>query len=1167
MTSSSLQAALRIWAGCLSGLGLGGLPLSATPALVRHAPSISGTVDGSIQQLQAENVTLNGAARITGDLLLPGSPTVRLNGRPKFAGTIDGPGSASPAGYRVTLNGAAGLRHVVRRTDPVSLPAPLELPPPSGSRQVVISAPGQNPGDFATLRDLTLNGPAAQVSLPPGSYGSLTANGGGRVTLGVAGASEPAAYTFQKIVLNGQAELQVAGPVIVTVAGAVALNGRAGSSLYPSWLTLHIVSGGLTVNGGSTFYGYANASNGAVVINGAGSITGGVACDRLIINGKGLLRLVPPPPNQPPQVALTFPVAGMVFMAPAALALAANAVDPDGRIARVEFYRDGAKLGAATVAPYEWHLSTLPAGAHTFVARAVDDRNAWAESEPVTIMVAGNQPPTASLTSPPNGAVFMAPANVLVGATANDVDGTVVKVEFYHGDIRFAEDYFPPYEAALDGLPAGTHVFQARAFDNLGAWADSPTSAIVVQAPNVPPSVELIAPPDGATFTAPASFTLIASASDFDGSIALVEFFQGATRLGQREAAPYELNVFALPPGSHHFSVRAHDNGGAVTTSATLTVNVTAPNQPPVVALTSPAAGALFAVPANLLLSAVASDLDGVVTRVEFFQGAAKLGEVESAPFTFIWPNVSPGAYSLTARAHDNDGASTMSAAHAVAVAIGLPYFTGFEAGDGFAPGVLDGQAGWRSTGTVTVSDNPVYQGSQAVLLAGGHRSPTAAQTFAGFAGQTIGFVDFFCQPAVESGAAAATAFVETRASRVAFVQTGTSGELHVFDGDGLGGGAWRATGFLAPLNAGGQADDWLRLTLREDYGAKLWDLYANGRLIACDLGFVSSTAMGVGQFIILGHETSATGIDDFFAGFDNPLFVDADRDGMEDAWETAHGLDPAANDRNGDLDGDGLSNLREYLLALRPDRASTFDDGISDGVRVSQGLSLTEPTFDQTPPTPPTALAAVAANLNVTLSWSASTDNLGVAGYHVFRGSELLNAISTPGTSYSDTVPEAGTLYEYTVRAIDLAGNVSAPGNVVRVGIPGGDSDGSGMPDDWQLLHFGRLGVAPDGDDDGDGMTNLNEFQNGSDPTDFYNGMLPTVAALESGLPSPEGVLGLRVTRPDGTVWANAPITFGITSGYNRLSSTPERLEFRTSVEVRTDADGIARAYLEIFP
>ena len=70
------MAAMGPWTAVVRGGGPAGI------ALVRHAPEISGTVDGSVQQLLGEGVTLSGGATVTGDLLVPGTPAVRLNGKP-----------------------------------------------------------------------------------------------------------------------------------------------------------------------------------------------------------------------------------------------------------------------------------------------------------------------------------------------------------------------------------------------------------------------------------------------------------------------------------------------------------------------------------------------------------------------------------------------------------------------------------------------------------------------------------------------------------------------------------------------------------------------------------------------------------------------------------------------------------------------------------------------------------------------------------------------------------------------------------------------------------------------------------------------------------------------------------------------------------------------------
>ncbi|HVG20549.1 MAG TPA: PQQ-dependent sugar dehydrogenase [Blastocatellia bacterium] len=85
-------------------------------------------------------------------------------------------------------------------------------------------------------------------------------------------------------------------------------------------------------------------------------------------------------------------------------------------------------------------------------------------------------------------------------------------------------------------------------------------------------------------------------------------------------------------------------------------------NNPPSVSITGPGGGANFPPGTNITINAAASDSDGSVTKVEFFQGTNKIGEDTTSPYSYTWNSVPPGNYSLTARATDNQGALTTSA-------------------------------------------------------------------------------------------------------------------------------------------------------------------------------------------------------------------------------------------------------------------------------------------------------------------------------------------------------------------------------------------------------------------------------------------------------------------------------------------------------------------------
>jgi chitodextrinase len=114
------------------------------------------------------------------------------------------------------------------------------------------------------------------------------------------------------------------------------------------------------------------------------------------------------------------------------------------------------------------------------------------------------------------------------------------------------------------------------------------------------------------------------------------------------------------------------------------------------------------------------------------------------------------------------------------------------------------------------------------------------------------------------------------------------------------------------------------------------------------------------------------------------------------------------------------------------------------------QGLATTSYSFaatagtggDTTPPSAPTNLhAGTTTSSTVPLSWTASTDNVGVAGYDVYRNGSLVGSSTT--TSFTDTGLTASTQYSYTVKARDAAGNQSAASNTATATTAGGGGGG----------------------------------------------------------------------------------------------------------------------------
>ncbi len=194
-----------------------------------------------------------------------------------------------------------------------------------------------------------------------------------------------------------------------------------------------------------------------------------------------------------------------------------------------------------------------------------------------------------------------------------------------------------------------------------------------------------------------------------------MNYYQNGSLIASTNIAPYSFNWTNVPAGSYVLTAKATDNRAGSATSAPVNVTVTPPNSLPTVSLTSPVAGATYYAPASIGLSANAADSDGAIAKVDFYRGAILLGTATSAPYTYNWTNVPAGSYTVSAKATDNSGGTTMSAPVTVTVAPNAPptvSLTSPTAGfNAFAPAdvALSANAA-DSDGTITKVD--FYQGT-----------------------------------------------------------------------------------------------------------------------------------------------------------------------------------------------------------------------------------------------------------------------------------------------------------------------------------------------------------------------------------------------------------------------------------------------------------------------
>lgn len=307
----------------------------------------------------------------------------------------------------------------------------------------------------------------------------------------------------------------------------------------------------------------------------------------------------------------------------------------------------------------------------------------------------------------------------LLATLQNDtgVEQSGVRVSFLLGELHAAgttvSEQIPGFRVywSLTGLPGSWQAINAlssvgtpgnlTATLNLGSWAAGGTLYLLWADDNATANrdntgteeggytiddfsvalgtdgVFITAPADGQAFTVGAPILITASAT-LPGAVTSIAFRSNGALLGTDTTAPYEFTYNNAPLGTNSLVAVASDNLGNTLTSAVVRAIVN-PNQAPTVALPIPIAFE-YITASNVVLTATATDADGTVAQVRFFDGATLLNTDTTAPYSFNWLNPSPGRHTLTAVATDNLGLSVTSAPVTITVVTPLPSFVPFGA-------------------------------------------------------------------------------------------------------------------------------------------------------------------------------------------------------------------------------------------------------------------------------------------------------------------------------------------------------------------------------------------------------------------------------------------------------------------------------------------------------
>jgi len=216
-----------------------------------------------------------------------------------------------------------------------------------------------------------------------------------------------------------------------------------------------------------------------------------------------------------------------------------------------------------------------------------------------------------------------------------------------------------------------------------------------------------------------------------------------------------------------------------------------------------------------------------------------------------------------------------------------------------------------------------------------------------------------------------------------------------------------------------------------------------------------------------------------FVLNFDK--FVDSDNDGLDDEWEMLH-FGNLSQDGSGDFDGDGISNLQEFLDQTDPTAANakiTFTNLSSSLGRgagaVEIGVELTQAST-----TPVNAVVKIAkATAKKGIDFNISDPQL-----LTFNPGETSKSISITILSGAVNAEQPEVFVALGLLRQKGANLGAIPKHTVYIAEGEGvDTDNDGLPDWWEMKYFGNLNQTAEGDPDADSLSNMQEYLLGSNP------------------------------------------------------------------------------------
>ena len=360
-----------------------------------------------------------------------------------------------------------------------------------------------------------------------------------------------------------------------------------------------------------------------------------------------------------PQINLTGPADGGNYLNPTNVVMTATASSELSSISKVTFYVDSSAFATVYSAPYTTTWTNPAYGTHVIYAAATDSLGLSTSTTNVTIQAGTNYPPTIVWVTPTNGLSLIVPANLALQVAATDPQNevTLVTITDQYGDrLYMSTSPAGPYSNTW-AAGVGTYNLAATVYDQHGASDSSTIQVTGIQ--SQAPSVALISPTSGASYTAPASVTITASANDAQtgNGVSKVELYANGTLIASANSDTITTN-WTAGEGSYAITAKACDNFNASQVSAPVSVTVNGPVAP-VVVLNSPANGTILTnlddggASVNMGVTITDSNSGFLISTIVFYDGSTQLTETTGAT-NFTDTTLANGSHSLWAKVTDS---------------------------------------------------------------------------------------------------------------------------------------------------------------------------------------------------------------------------------------------------------------------------------------------------------------------------------------------------------------------------------------------------------------------------------------------------------------------------------------------------------------------------------